>query len=90
MPHDIFISYSRKNLDAIKPIKEELESQGFSCWMDLEGIVSGTRQFSQRIIDAIDDAKCMLFFLSTDSQALVAVPFGRMHRERLWDESQSG
>ena len=30
MPHDIFISYSRKNLDAVKPIKEELEAQGVS------------------------------------------------------------
>ena len=34
MPHDIFISYSRKNLDAVKPIKEELEALGFSSWMD--------------------------------------------------------
>ena len=90
MQHDIFISYSRRNHVTVNSIKEELDALGFSCWMDLEGIVSGTRQFSQRIIDAIDDAKCMLFFLSTDSQALVAVPFGRMHRERLWDESQSG
>ena len=69
MPHDIFISYSRKNLDAVKPIKEELEALGFPCWMDLEGIESGSRRFSRHIIDAIDGSKCMLFFLSSASQS---------------------
>ncbi len=68
MPHDIFISYSRHNLEAVKTIMEELESRGFSCWMDLEGIESGSRVFSQHLIDAIDAAPAMLFFLSTDSQ----------------------
>ena len=34
MVHDIFISYSRRDLAAVKPIKEELEAAGFSCWMD--------------------------------------------------------
>ena len=54
MPHDIFISYCRRDHTAVKPIKEELEAQGFSCWMDLEGIESGAAEFSQHIIDAID------------------------------------
>ena len=44
MQHDIFISYSRRNLAAVKTIKEELESLGFSCWMDLEGIESGSEE----------------------------------------------
>ena len=29
--HDIFISYSRRDLAAVKPIKEEREKVGFSC-----------------------------------------------------------
>lgn len=66
--HDIFISYSRHDLKVVQPIKEELERLGFSCWMDLEGIESGTLEFSDHIIAAIDASTAMLFFLSTDSQ----------------------
>ena len=29
---DIFISYSRRDLAGVKPIKEERERGGFSCW----------------------------------------------------------
>ena len=68
MPHDIFISYSRRDLAAVKPIKEELEAQGFSCWMDLEGIESGSEEFTNHLVKAIKAAKCFLFFLSASSQ----------------------
>ena len=69
MPHDIFISYSRRDLAAVKPIKEELESLGFSCWMDLEGIESGSPEFTEKIAEAIGESTAVLFFLSTASQA---------------------
>ena len=49
MPHDIFISYSRRDLAAVKPIEEELEAQGFSCWMDIKGIESGSPEFTVKI-----------------------------------------
>jgi hypothetical protein len=68
MSHDIFISYSRKDISDVKAIKEELEKHDFSCWMDLTGIVSGTRRFSKTIIDAIEASRTMLFFLSSNSQ----------------------
>ena len=68
MAHDIFVSYSRRDLAAVKRIKEELESLGFSCWVDLLGIESGSLEFSRPIIDAIDGSMSMLFFLSADSQ----------------------
>ena len=64
----IFISYSRKDLDAVKPIKEELEAGGFSCWMDLEGIESGSPEFTKTIAKAINDSLAVLFFLSDSSQ----------------------
>ena len=69
MPHDIFISYSRRDLAAVKPIKEELERLGFSCWMDLEGIESGSPEFTEAIAEAIGGSTSVLFFLSTASQA---------------------
>jgi len=64
----IFISYSRKDLDAVKPIKEELESSGFPCWMDLEGIESGSDEFTDYIANAIEQSRVLLFFLSGNSQ----------------------
>ena len=70
MPHDIFISYSRKNLDAVKSIKEELEAHGFSCWMDLNEIPSDSTNFVREITPAIREARvAFLFFLSHESQA---------------------
>ncbi len=54
MPHDIFISYSRRDLSAVQPIKEELEAQGFSCWMDLESVESGHESFPSVIAPALE------------------------------------
>lgn len=64
----IFISYSRKDLDVVKPIKEELERNGFSCWMDLEGIESGSEEFTENIANAIEQSDALLFFFSANSQ----------------------
>ena len=64
----IFISYSRRDLDVVKPIKEELEANGFSCWMDLEGIESGSEEFTEHLANAIEQSRVLLFFLSVNSQ----------------------
>lgn len=66
--YDVFISYSRHDITSVANIKEELEALGFVCWMDIEGIESGSRVFSEKIISAIDVSSTMLFFLSADSQ----------------------
>ena len=85
MPHDIFISYSRRDLAAVKPIKEELERAGFSCWMDLSDIPSGEANYKKRIIPAIRASRvAFLFFLSTESQSSKYSP------ARLRRSSQSG
>ncbi len=68
MSHDIFISYSRRDLAAVKSVKEELESLGFSCWMDLDGVESGTPEFTEKLAAAIEDSTAVLFFLSDASQ----------------------
>ena len=54
MPNDIFISYNRRDLAAVKPIKAELESLGFSCRMDHEGIESESEEFSGHPAKAIN------------------------------------
>lgn len=69
MERDIFISYSRWNLEKVKVIKAELEkSTGVECWMDLNAIESGSMQFTQDIIDGINSSNVFLFMLSNESQ----------------------
>lgn len=69
LPHDIFISYSRKNKDLVLPIKEEIErTLGLRCWIDLSDIPSGS-DFIKKIIPAIKELRiAFLFFLSAESQ----------------------
>ena len=64
----IFISYSRRDLDAVMPIKEDLEANGFSCWMDRDGIESGD-VFKRVLVKAIKDSKAVLFFSSVNSNS---------------------
>ncbi len=71
--HDIFISYSRKDLALVRQIKREIESStNAHCWMDLNGsdggVESGSSSFAQAIVDAIENCKMFLFMLSDNSQ----------------------
>ena len=53
MAKEIFISYSRKDFDKVKAIKDEIDHElGINCWMDLDGIESG-EEFMSKIIAAI-------------------------------------
>lgn len=66
--YDIFISYSRKDLDTVQAIKEEIEANvpGITCWFDMDGIESG-EEFVSKIATAIDQSHYLLFFLSKNS-----------------------
>ena len=67
MKHDIFISYSRRNLKQVVAIKDEIkERANVDSWIDLKGIESG-EQFVNVIIKAIDEAKIVLFMVSKES-----------------------
>ena len=83
----IFISYSRRDLAFVKPIKDELETNGFPCWMDLDGIESGAEEFTEHIARAIDDSNVVLFFLSDNSQlsrwSLNELRLARRKRKRI-------
>ena len=69
MQREIFISYSRKDLSLVKQIKEEIDNAiSTECWMDLNGIESGSPQFTKDIVDGINNCKVFLFMLSKHSQ----------------------
>ena len=69
MKYDVFISYSRSDLDKVKAIKTEIErATGANCWMDLEDIESGVPRFTKTIIDGIEQCQVFLFMRSEQSQ----------------------
>lgn len=87
MAKEIFISYSRKDFEKVKAIKNEIDSElGIKCWMDLDGIESG-EQFENKIIAAIKDHDTMLFMLSTNSMnspyALKELKFAQLKKKRV-------
>ncbi len=87
MAKEIFISYSRKDFEKVKAIKNEIDSElGIKCWMDLDGIESG-EQFENKIIAAIKDHDTMLFMLSTRSMnsiyALKELKFAQLKKKRV-------
>lgn len=64
---DIFISYSRHDIDVARDIKQRIEaSTSAECWMDMEGIESGS-QFQDVIISAINETRIVVLLLSESS-----------------------
>lgn len=72
MNHQVFISYSRKDIDAVNAIREILDQNGISYWIDKEGIFSG-ENYKEVIVDAIEIAKAVVFVSSVNSNASINV-----------------
>lgn len=85
--YDVFISYSRKDLELVKKIKSEIDRLvGIDCWMDLDGIESG-EQFEDVIINAICKCDIILFMMSANSMqsewALDELDFAKHEKKRI-------
>lgn len=63
---DIFISYSRYDSDVVNELVTLLEREGYSVWIDRDGIESGD-DFKRVILKAIKESKVVLFFSSEHS-----------------------
>lgn len=75
MKSDIFISYSRDDLAEVEPFVKQIEARtGLRCWIDWNGIESGA-EFEEKIVNAIDEVKVVLFFVSDHS---MASPYAKM------------
>jgi len=64
--HDIFISYSRRDKAKVDKVIEILVNNGYSVWIDVEGIESG-EAFRQNIVEAIENSSIVIFFSSKAS-----------------------
>lgn len=85
--YNVFISYSRKDLELVKKIKAEIDRLvGIDCWMDLDGIESG-EQFEDVIINALCKCDTILFMMSANSMlsewALDELEFAMHEKKRI-------
>jgi len=64
----IFVSYSRKDGEAVDNIAARLQRDGFEVWLDREDIKGG-ELWRESIVKAIDNAYAFVLMLSPDSAA---------------------
>ena len=63
---DIFISYSRKDVDMVSILARTLEETGYSVWWDVSGLHGG-QSFAKVIQQKLNEAKCAIVVWSPDS-----------------------
>jgi formylglycine-generating enzyme required for sulfatase activity len=63
---DIFISYSRKDLEMAKTLARTLEELGYVVWWDMSGLHGG-QAFAQVIQEKLNEAKCAIVIWSEHS-----------------------
>ena len=64
----VFISYSRRDIDVVESIVAELEAAGIEVWLDREAIKPG-KQWRKQIVEGIDTAEAFIINLSPNSAA---------------------
>jgi hypothetical protein len=68
MPNDVFISYSRRDLEFVTQLHQYLTRQGISAWFDQSSIEAGD-QWRESIVNGIIECKVFLLLVSPDSAA---------------------
>lgn len=66
LAHDVFISYSRKDLELVRPVCGLLNEMGVPYWIDVDGTYSG-ENYKGVIVNAIKAAQVVLFLSSANS-----------------------
>ncbi len=64
----LFISYSRKNKQAVQQLKDDLQAEGLTIWIDSVGLQPGTPDWDQALRDAIHEASAVLLCASPSSR----------------------
>jgi len=64
----VFISYSSRDVDVARRVRQELEGLGASCWLAPDDII-GTQPWADQVVAAIDDAELMLVLISEQAIA---------------------
>lgn len=61
---DVFLSYSRHNIDKAKDVKEKLVDRGLSVWFDRSSLFAGAK-WEEIVPNAIKQSKFFVVLLST-------------------------
>src|SRR5215813_14225200 len=87
MSHDIFISYSRRDIECMIQVSESLRVAGFKVWTD-EGIEPGTESWKSALSSAIKNCKLVVVLFSPDSAESTWVnrelDFAELHRKKIY------
>lgn len=63
-PIDIFISYSRADIEYAQQLYSYLSSKGLNVWFDLQNLGGRGRNFMEEIYRTIDNCRCCVLILS--------------------------
>ncbi len=63
----IFLSYSRKDIDMMKRLRNDLRDSGVTVWTD-ENLTPGTEIWEAKIAEAIENAGALVVILSADAK----------------------
>ncbi len=69
---DVFLSYSRKDIDTMVQVREALRAAGLFVWTD-EGLEPGTPNWKNAISEAVGQAKAFVVLLSPNAKESVWV-----------------
>src|SRR3990172_9517712 len=64
--HQVFISYSRKDMDFVRRLASDLKKTGLAVWWDISGIPPGS-EWPKRIQDGLENSSYCIVVLSPDS-----------------------
>jgi AAA domain-containing protein/TIR domain-containing protein len=68
MAGDVFVSYSRKDRDRVRPLVQRLQTADLPVWIDERGI-DGASLWGQEIVEAIEGCTALILMLSRSSLA---------------------
>lgn len=68
MMHDVFLSYSRKDSQMMRRVRDDLRDAGLRVWTD-EALEPGTEAWESEVEKAIREAHCLVVLLSPDAHA---------------------
>lgn len=60
VPKHVFLSYAREDSAAVEKLKEALQAEGLSVWIDREGIQSGS--WKQRVTEGLNRARALVLW----------------------------
>lgn len=70
---NVFLSYSRKDTEMMRRVRDDLKSANLSLWVDEEGLQPGTPQWEREIRNAIEMSDFVIVILSPDAEQSIWV-----------------